>query len=459
MAPQPASTQILATYLATGYWRATGSPAISWDLSGSNVVTVNLSGLTAAGQALARHALDAWEAVANIRFSEVTVPARITFDDSSTGAITNVSMTSAGDLRSAHVNIGTDWLSRHGTHLGSYSFQTYIHEIGHALGLGHPGTYGGGAAYGDATFTIDSWQQTVMSYLDQNENPVVAADKAYLLTPMMADVLAIQMLYGRPGTTASARDTSYGLGGNSGTYLDVAMRGGGNGLAGRAVTIFDQGGRDTINFADDTRAQVMNLSAGTFSTVYGTAGNLGIAIGTTIENFVAGSGSDRVIGNAAANRLDLRGGNDSANGMAGNDVLLGGDGADQLLGHLGNDLLRGDGGADRLIGGAGDDVLQGGSGADRLAGDIGNDRLAGGTGIDVFIFSGGNDVVLDFENGVDTIVIDDALWGATPRTPDQLVKLGRVVDGDLLFSFAGGHSLRIENVTDARMLLDDLLIV
>ena len=459
MAPQPASTQILATYLATGYWRATGNPPHSWDLSGSNVVTVNLSGLTAAGQALARNALDAWEAVADIRFNEVTGPARITFDDSGTGAITNVTLTSGGDLNSAHVNISADWLTRYGTHLGSYSFQTYIHEIGHALGLGHPGTYGGGAVYGDATFTIDSWQQTVMSYLDQNENPVVAADKAYLLTPMMADILAIQMLYGRPGATASAGNTSYGVGGNSGTYLDGAMRSGGNGLAGRAVTIFDQGGTDTINFSDDTRAQVMDLRAGAFSTAYGTAGNLGIAIGTTIENFVAGSGSDRVTGNTAANRLTLGGGNDSANGMAGNDVLLGGAGSDQLLGLQGNDVLRGDGGADRLVGGAGDDVLQGGSGADRLTGNIGNDRLAGGTGVDVFIFSGGNDVVLDFEDGIDTIAIDNALWGGTPRTPDQLVDLARVVDGDVVFSFAGGHSLRLDNVTNATMLLDDLVIV
>jgi serralysin len=459
MAPQPASTQILATYLATGYWQATGNPAHTWDLSSSNVVTVNLTGLTAAGQALARNALDAWEAVADIRFSEVTGPARITFDDSRTGAITNVELTRSGDLSSAHVNIGTDWLSRHGTHLGSYSFQTYMHEIGHALGLGHAGTYGGGAPFSDANFTIDSWQQSVMSYYDQNENPVVAADKAYLLTPMMADILAIQMLYGRPGTTASAGDTRYGMGGNSGTYLDLAMRGAGSGLAGRAATIFDQGGSDTINFADDTRAQVMDLRAGTFSTVYGTAGNLGIAIGTMIENFVAGSGSDRVTGNNAANRLDLRGGNDSANGMAGNDILLGGDGADQLLGLQGDDLLRGDGGADRLTGGGGNDVLQGGSGADRLTGNVGNDRLVGGAGVDVFIFSAGNDVILDFQDGVDTIAIDDALWGGAPRTPEQLAALGQIVDGDLVFTFAGGHTLRIENVTDTRVLTDDLAIV
>jgi hypothetical protein len=32
--------------------------------------------------------------------------------------------------------------------IDSYSFQTYVHEIGHALGLGHGGPYNGSASYG-----------------------------------------------------------------------------------------------------------------------------------------------------------------------------------------------------------------------------------------------------------------------------------------------------------------------
>jgi predicted Zn-dependent protease len=40
---------------------------------------------------------------------------------------------------SATVSVAQSWLNANGTSLGSYSMQTYIHEIGHALGLGHAG--------------------------------------------------------------------------------------------------------------------------------------------------------------------------------------------------------------------------------------------------------------------------------------------------------------------------------
>ena len=52
---------------------------------------------------------------------------------------------------------------------GGYGFQTYMHEIGHALGLSHPGTYnagnGGAITYaGNAEYSLDNRQYTIMSY-------------------------------------------------------------------------------------------------------------------------------------------------------------------------------------------------------------------------------------------------------------------------------------------------------
>ena len=44
-----------------------------------------------------------------------------------------------GIISSAHVNVSTQWLTNYGTTHDTYSFQTYIHEIGHVLGLGHAG--------------------------------------------------------------------------------------------------------------------------------------------------------------------------------------------------------------------------------------------------------------------------------------------------------------------------------
>ena len=48
-----------------------------------------------------------------------------------------------GYITSSFVNVSTNWLRDFGTSIDSYSLTTYIHEIGHALGLGHQGYYNG----------------------------------------------------------------------------------------------------------------------------------------------------------------------------------------------------------------------------------------------------------------------------------------------------------------------------
>jgi VCBS repeat-containing protein len=108
--------------------------------------------------------------------------------------------------------------------------------------------------------------------------------------------------------------------------------------------------------------------------------------------------------------LDIqgRGGNDiivlsglsipvSADGGAGNDVLLawsgspsgvtflGGEGSDLLVGGAGDDRLEGGAGNDLLLGLDGDDALLGGDGHDILAGGRGHDTLDGGPGRDLLI--------------------------------------------------------------------------
>ncbi|MBA3677452.1 MAG: hypothetical protein H0W74_08635 [Sphingosinicella sp.] len=90
------------------------------------------------------------------------------------------------------------------------------------------------------------------------------------------------------------------------------------------------------------------------------------------------------------------------------DHLVGGAGEDSLFGLNGHDLLYGGGGHDILSGGQGNDRLDGGSGNDYLYGERGNDLLIGGQGRDTFIFDrySGNDIVADFEFGVDSIFLD-----------------------------------------------------
>lgn len=87
-----------------------------------------------------------------------------------------------------------------------------------------------------------------------------------------------------------------------------------------------------------------------------------------------------------------------------------------LNGREGKDTLVGDVGNDMLVGGSGHDVIKGGDGDDLLAGEIGHDVLTGGKGRDGFYYVTAdpfyNDVITDFEPGVDFISIDMALHNA-----------------------------------------------
>ena len=78
---------------------------------------------------------------------------------------------------------------------------------------------------------------------------------------------------------------------------------------------------------------------------------------STVEGLYGGSGSDRLVGNAAGNMLSGLGGNDTLQGGYGSDYLIGGAGADRLYGEANNDALSAkDGTRDvRIDGGSGTD--------------------------------------------------------------------------------------------------------
>ena len=149
----------------------------------------------------------------------------------------------------------------------------------------------------------------------------------------------------------------------------------------------------------------------------------------------------------------IEGGNgaDLVVGNDGDDILFGGNGGDTLMGLAGNDELFGGNGADNLFGGAGNDLLDGGNGADLLDGGAGMDLLIGGAGRDTFVLHAGGtaadaDVIADFGNGPDRIVID----GADAATVDFIQNGADTeiyADGILISTVLGAQANTVEAAT------------
>jgi serralysin len=387
-----ASLDELADYLTDGYWEDLGGSRAAFDTSSSNVLTVNISGLDATGKLYAKAALEAWEMVADIEFSIVSsASVDITFSDSDLSGAYSTSIVSGSTLVESTVNIPTWWnetpyVDVEGN-LDEYAFQTYIHELGHALGLGHQGQYNGGAYYGVSNnFTNDSWMYSVMSYFSQDDNTDVDGSYAYVMSAMMADVVAMQDLYGAAGAgSATWGNTTWGNGSDLGNYMDDIFEGSSNADVGDntiTYTIYDAGGTDIVrlnNYSSNIDFDMRDEG----SSSIGTEKNIiHIARGTVIENLQTGSGNDTVDGNGAGNWIRTGDGNDTIKGYNGADILSAGGGKDTVFGGSGNDKLYGFGGNDLLNAGSGVDKAYGGDGADTLYGYGGNDLLNGGAGYD-----------------------------------------------------------------------------
>ena len=309
----------IAQQLVSGYW---GDGQHPFNVSSGGSLTVNITALNAAGQALARQALTIWSEITGITFNYTILAnpnIRFTDNDPDGGAFTEGLTYSGQYVTTTLVNIDASWLTSD-PNVGGYAFQAYLHEIGHALGLGHAGNYNDVATYPyDALYVNDSWATSVMSYFSQQESTYFANqgfDETYLITPMAADILAVQQLYGLSTTTRSGNNT-YGFNSNAGNIYNAQQYS----LATVAYTIFDTGGTDTLDYSGYSVAQRIDLNPEQFSNVGGQIGNVTIARGTIIENAIGGSGADVIIGNSVANVLTGRGGVDRLAGGTGSDTF------------------------------------------------------------------------------------------------------------------------------------------
>lgn len=271
----------------------------------------------------ARRAMQSWADVANISFTENAPQAKgqllLGNDSNQTGLSGHASYPGIySDGTQAW--FASDGINRPFTH-GSFSRYLLAHEIGHTLGLMHPGKYNNGGSYAEnARYAEDNHAYSLMSYWwaghlghDHNKNE----QTYYASAPLMDDITAIQTLYGANYKTRDT-DTVYGFNSNTGRdFLSL------NSADDAPVfSVWDGGGNDTLDFSRFHQDQTINLKAEHFSDVGGMKGNVSIAKGVTLENAIGGTGADRLIGNHADNRLTGGLGQDTLTGGLGKDTFV-----------------------------------------------------------------------------------------------------------------------------------------
>lgn len=225
---------------------------------------------------------------------------------------------------------------------GSYSYLTFMHEIGHTLGLDH-GQDGSAALPTDH----DSLEYSVMTYrsfVGADLQGYTVAEGSYPTTLMMADIAAIQYMYGANFDTNSGNST-YKWNASTGEMLLNGVSQGKSSTNTVFMTIWDGGGTDTYDFSGYTSNLKINLQPGEWSlTSSAQLANLGMGekargsianawlyegnTASLIENATGGSGNDLIVGNQGKNVLKGGNGNDSLKGLAGNDTIYGGAGSD-----------------------------------------------------------------------------------------------------------------------------------
>ncbi|HEY0013014.1 MAG TPA: M10 family metallopeptidase C-terminal domain-containing protein, partial [Allosphingosinicella sp.] len=362
--------------------------------------------------------------------------------------------TAAAYLPGDHPVDGDVWFSsRYGDYLapiaGNYDYFTFLHEIGHAVGLEHPHE---GGPFGRTPADRDHMSWTVMSYRSyQGGDEGYTNDEAdFPQTYMLSDIAALQHLYGA-NYSANSGDNVYSWNPETGVFSTdgaVSIIPRGNRVF---MTIWDGGGTDTYNFSNYDLALQVSLAPGAWSLLRsaqaadlgeghyapGNVANAHLHKGNTaslIENAIGGWGDDAITGNQAANRLEGRSGDDTLDGAAGADTLIGGSGNDTYRVDDSGDTvieLLNDGAFDKVFAsvswtlgeGSGVETLEltgvsaaartltgnslhnflwGTSGNDILDGGAGPDTMIGGAGDDVYVVDTAGDSITD-EAGIDTI--------------------------------------------------------
>ncbi|MFS2138129.1 DUF4214 domain-containing protein [Duganella sp. Dugasp56] len=378
-----------------------------------------------------RTALAAWAAVANVKFTEVSSNGSIQLGTNDQGnQSSGYAYLPDGHNPTYLFTNNVDSFNRDFTP-GSYGPAVLIHELGHTLGLKHPGNYNSTGGDVDGPFLPASTDNLDYSQMSYHESSGSQLSGKYGITPMLYDIQAMQYLYGA--------NMSYHTGNETYSFTQSAPM----------QCIWDAGGTDTLDFSGCTAQTVINLNAGTFSSTAPGYNNISIAYNVTIERAIAGSGGSTIYANSAGNTITGGSGADTIYEGAGNDVITGSGGSDTVVFGKAASAYTFSGSASQLtVSGDGTDTLTGistlqfsdmtlqlanvsvkagGAGADLLTGAAGNELIAGGAGLDVLKLSGARANYQVAANGSAVTVVDTLGNGGT----DTLIGVERVQFDDV----------------------------
>ena len=224
--------------------------------------------MTLSQASFAREAFELWDDLIAINLIETTdwgnVDISMAYSDYTAGG-DNYANVDDGEIGSAEIWLNTSKPSlQDGTLNYGTGFQTYLHEVGHLLGLSHPGSYNQEADYGlDAEYAEDTNQYTLMSYFaagldgsgaDRGSDPTNDNLPYSASTPLLHDIAAIQAMYGAALTTRTG-DTTYGFNSNAGRGASDFTK---NNHP--IIAIWDAGGIDTLDTSGFSNTQTIDLT-------------------------------------------------------------------------------------------------------------------------------------------------------------------------------------------------------